>query len=118
MCFQPIPQVQITTVDRISHDPGNGDLSLPNAFDHALGQFWLCLKVNRFWDACGSTPITILTPVQRQIEFAINQGMSFCCHIREKNSDLTILDPASGSAILQANTSRFFASAAESSFRR
>jgi hypothetical protein len=116
MHFQPGTQVQIATVDRISHDPANGDLSLPNAFDHALGQFWLCLEAHRFWDACGSTPIAILTPVQGQIEFAINQGMSFGRHIREKDSDLTVLNPASGSAILQANTSRFLASLGKTRF--
>src|SRR5205807_7562119 len=72
MRFQPGTQVQIATIDRISHDPGNGDLSLPNAFDHLYSQFWLRLEANRFWDAYGSTSITILTPVQGKIEFAVN----------------------------------------------
>src|SRR5258708_7211780 len=48
MHFQPGTQIQIATIDCISHDPGNGDLSLPNAFDHALGQFWLCLEAYRW----------------------------------------------------------------------
>ena len=47
-------------------------------------------------ETCGSTLIPILTPVQGQIEFAINEAMSFGGHIREKDTDLTILDPTSG----------------------
>ena len=84
MHFQPGTQVQIATVDRISHDPANGDLSLENPLDHLLSQFWLCLEARLIVrDACGSTPIAIRTPVQGQIQFAINQGMSFGRHIRE-----------------------------------
>jgi hypothetical protein len=44
VCFQPIPQVQIATINGISYDPGNEDLSLEDPFDHLLGQFWLCLE--------------------------------------------------------------------------
>jgi len=94
MRFQPETQVQIATVNRVSHDPGNGNLSVPYAFDHAPGQFRLGLEANRFWDACGSTALTILTPVQGKIEFAINKRMSFGRHIGEKDPHLTVLNPA------------------------
>lgn len=116
MRLQPGPQVQIAPVDRISHDPANGDLSLENPLDQLLSQVRLGLEAHGVRDACGSTPIAILTPVQGQIQFAITQGMSFGRHIPEKDSDLTILDPASGSALLQANTSRFFASLGKAAF--
>ena len=34
MGFQPRTQVQIAALDRISDHPGNGNSSLPEAFDH------------------------------------------------------------------------------------
>jgi len=107
----------MATLDRLIHDPANGDRSLQNPLDPLLSQLRPCLQARLIVrDACGSTPIAILTPVQGQIQLAINEGLSFGRHRREKDSDLTILDPASGSAILQANTSRFFASLGKAAF--
>src|SRR5258708_35901634 len=71
MRLQPGTQVQIATVDRISHDPANGDLSLENPLDHLLSQFWLCLQARLIVrDACGSTPIPLPQPGQGQVRFA------------------------------------------------
>jgi hypothetical protein len=116
MRFQPGPQVQIAAVDRISHDPANGDLSLPHASEHLGSQFWLCLEAHRVCDACSSTPIPILSPVQGQIQFAINEGMAFSRHIGEKNPHLTILHLSSGPAILQPNPCRIVASFGKTAF--
>lgn len=55
--LQPGPQVQTAPIDRICNNPGNGDLSLPEAFEHLLGQFTLRLKTNSFRNACFSTPL-------------------------------------------------------------
>jgi hypothetical protein len=34
MSFQPTVQIRVATVDRVGHDPGEGDLRFPEALDH------------------------------------------------------------------------------------
>jgi hypothetical protein len=109
MRFQPHTQIQIAPINRISYDPGNGNSSLPQAFDHVHSQFGLCLEAHRLGDSSGSTPIPIFTPIEREIQFTINKSMSLGRHIREKDPNLTVLHPSSGSTVLPANASRFLA---------
>src|SRR5258707_10420731 len=116
MRFQPHTQIQIAAIDRISYHPGNGNSSLPEAFDHVHSQFGLCLEAHRIRDTSGSTPIPIFTPIEREIQFTINQSMSFGRYIREKDSNLTVLHSSSRSTVLQANPSRFFASLGKAAF--
>src|SRR5260221_13397161 len=100
MGFQPGAQVQIAFIDRISHDPANGQLRLPHAFEHLDSQFWLRPEAHRVWDTSGSTPLPILTPVQGEIEVAINEGMAFSRHLGEKHPHLTSLHLSSVHALL------------------
>src|SRR5512135_244637 len=116
MGFQPRTQIQIAAIDRISHHPGNGDSSLPEAFDHLDCQFWLRLEAHRFWNTSSAPAIAILTPVQGQIEFAINEGVPFGRHIREKDPHLTVLDLARRSTILEANAGRLLAPLGKAGF--
>ena len=79
--FQPGAQVQIASIDRICHHPSNRYLGIPQTRQHASGQFRFRLEANRGWDPSRLTPITVLCPVQGQVEFAVNEGMPFGRHI-------------------------------------
>jgi hypothetical protein len=46
LLFQPLPQVRAVAVDRISHDPADGQVSLVSPLDHALGQFGFGAKAD------------------------------------------------------------------------
>ena len=83
MRFQPGAQVQIPPIDTIGDDPGKGDLRLPEAFNHLLGQFAFRLKANFLWNASLSAPPRIVDPVLGKVEFAVDEGMSFCAHVGE-----------------------------------
>ncbi len=58
----------------------------------------------------------VLTPLEGQIEFAVNQGMAASRDIGEKDPDLTILDLASGPAILHGDTCRLVAPLGKTGF--
>jgi hypothetical protein len=91
MRFQKASQVQVTAVDRIGHDPGKREVSLEDALEHLHCQFRFGLEAHRLRDAGGLTPLTILTPVQRQIEFTVNQRMPTGRDVSQKDPDLTVL---------------------------
>ncbi len=61
----------------------NGDASLEDSFEHRDRQVWLRLEAHRLRDADGPTPLPILTPVEEQIEFAINEGKPCGRHVAE-----------------------------------
>ena len=44
--LQPGAQVQITSIDRISYHPSDGDLGVAHALEHASGQFRFGLEAN------------------------------------------------------------------------
>ena len=55
------------------------------------------------------TPLTVLCPVQGQVEFAVNERMPFGGDIREKDAHLTILNLAGSAAILHPDACRVLA---------
>ena len=118
MRLQPGAQVQVAAIDRIGHHPGDGDRSLPEALHHLNRQFRFGLEAHRLRDACSLTPIMILDPVERQIEFAVNEGMSLGRDVGEKDADLTVLDLSGRPAVLHLDARRLSSRAWESWFRR
>src|SRR5437870_13104023 len=86
MGFQPGTQVQIAAIDRVCHHPSNRYLGIPHTRQHASRQFRFGLEANRLWDTSSLAPITVLCPVQGQVEFAVNERMPSGCHIREKDA--------------------------------
>jgi len=74
--FQPGAQVQVASIDRISHYPSNRYLGIPKTRQHAFRQFRLRLEVNRLWDTSRLTAITVLCPVQGQVQLAIDEGVA------------------------------------------
>jgi hypothetical protein len=104
--LQPGAQIQVASIDGICHHSSNRYLGIPNARQHASGQFRLGLEVNRLWDTGSLAPIAVLYPIQGQVEFAVNERMPSGGDIREKDAYLTILDLARRSTILEANACR------------
>ena len=81
MRLEPGAQVQVAAIHRIGHHPGDGNRSLEDPLHHLHRQFRFGPEAHRPRDACSLTPLMILYPVQRQIEFAVNERMSFGRHI-------------------------------------
>jgi hypothetical protein len=79
---------------------------LKKPLHHLYRQFRFGPKAYRVWDACCLASIGIFAPVQRQIQFPINQAVTMRGDVREENTHLTVLDLPSGSTILQADASR------------
>ena len=100
MRFQPGAQVHIPPIDTISHDPSKGNPCFPQALDHLSGQFTFGVKTNRLGNARFSAPPSIVDPVLGKREFAVDEGMSFCGYIAEKNAHLTVLHLSGRPAIL------------------
>jgi|SRR6266567_2027848 len=84
----------------ISHDPGKRNLHLPQALDHLPGQLTLGLKACFFWNTSFSAPFRIVSPFFGEVEFPVDERVSFVAHVAEKDADLTILNPSSGPTIL------------------
>src|SRR5262249_21249037 len=81
MGFEPVAQIQIASIDRISDDPIDGNGSSFNTLHHLNSEFWFCLETNRIWDV-GSVPtIGVLAPVQRQVQFPVNERVALGRHI-------------------------------------
>ena len=81
--FQPGAQVEIGTIDRIGHHPANGGAGLLHAPQHLDGQFGLGLETHRLGNMGGLTALAIVTPLQGQIQLAINEGVPFGGHISQ-----------------------------------
>jgi hypothetical protein len=92
MVLTPGAQVQIAAIHGVGYYPGNGDLSVPNAFQHVYCLLWLSLEAHRLWDVGSQTSSRVLDSVEGQIEFTVNQGMAARRDVGEKNPHLTILD--------------------------
>jgi site-specific DNA recombinase len=100
MRFQPGAQIQVPPIHAIGDHPGERDLCFPEAFNHLLGQFTFGLKTNRLGNTSLSAPLRIVDPVLGKIEFAVDEGMSFCAHVAEKDAHLTVLHLSGRPAIL------------------
>src|SRR5438132_4727944 len=83
MRFQPGAQVQIPPIHAISHDPGKRNPCFPQALDHLSGQFTFRLKTNRLGNASLYAPRRIVDPFLGKVEFAVDEGMSFCAYVAE-----------------------------------
>src|SRR5258708_3327849 len=116
MRFQPGAQVQVTPIDRISHHPRDGNRSLEDSLHHLNRQFRFGLEAYRLRDACSLTPLMILDPIERKIEFAINEGMPFGRHVGQKDADLTVLDLPGGPAVLHLDARRFLPALGKAAF--
>src|SRR5260370_34065712 len=62
MIGEPGTQVQVVSIDGISHDPRDGDLCLVDALNHLASQLALRLETNRFRNACLAAPLPIVDP--------------------------------------------------------
>ena len=54
----------------------------------------------------GAAALRVLAPIQRQIQFAVNQGVPTCRDVGEKDAHLAILDPPADSTLLESHPSR------------
>src|SRR5712691_6448192 len=88
MGFQPRAQVEVVSIDRVSHDPCNGDLREVDTRDHLSGQFSLGLKLNSLRKSSLAAEPWITDPNFVKIEFTINEPMPTGGDIIEKHSDL------------------------------
>jgi hypothetical protein len=75
MGFQPGAQVEVVSIDRVSHNPCNGDLRKVDTLDHLPGQFALGLKMNGLRNASLAAALWIIDPSFGKIQFAINERM-------------------------------------------
>src|SRR5258708_1441685 len=76
MIGEPGTQVQVVPIDRVSHDPRDGDLRLVDALNHLSSQLALRLESNRFRNACLAAPLAIVDPFLGEIQFTVDKGMS------------------------------------------
>jgi hypothetical protein len=75
-------------------------LGIPNTRQHASRQFRFRLEANRLGNTSSLTPITVLYPVQGQVELAINERMPFGCDIGDYvELTLVILKTAEESSV-------------------
>ena len=100
VAFQPSAQLQMAAIDRVSHDPVHKHTSLMEAIEHDDGQVGFGAEGDRLGNACLTAPLTIVGPVLRQVEFAIDEGMAKGSDVGEEHAHLTVLHLASGAAIL------------------
>jgi hypothetical protein len=85
---------------------GYGTAHLLYALEHLDCQFRLGLEAHRLRNMGGQTSLRVLAPVQGQIQLTVNQAMSTCRDVAEKDADLTLLDLPGGSTILRSHPSR------------
>ena len=70
------------------------------ALDHAQGQFGFGLKAQRLWDMSGLPTHSIVAPLLRDIQFAVDQAMAQGGDVGEENADLAVFHPSADPAIL------------------
>src|SRR5712691_1543965 len=109
LCFQPRAQLVLVSIDRVSHDPCNGDLRAVDTLDHLPGQFAFRLKMNGLRNASLAAALWIIDPSFGQIQVAINERMPTAGDISEKHGDLTVLNHAAGATILLLDPGGFLA---------
>ena len=104
------------TVDRLGHDPADGQVSSLGALDHQFGQFRLGLKGDRLGDMRSELAWQIVAPVFGEIQLAIDEGMAQCSHVGEEDADLTVLHLAAGTTILRRDACRVAAPFGKAAF--
>ena len=112
----PGAQVQIAAIHRIGHHPGNLDLRCPEALHHLDRQFWFGLEAHRLRNTCFSAPLLIRAPIERKVEFAVNEGMATSRHVGQKDTDLTVLHLPRGPAVLYLDPGRLLPAFGETGF--
>ncbi|GHO80501.1 hypothetical protein KSD_82720 [Ktedonobacter sp. SOSP1-85] len=105
MSFQPSTQIKVASIDRISHHPGDGNRCFADPLDHLCCQFGFGLEVGALRDMSSVSAISVLAPIQGQIQLSINERVSASRDVAEKDSHLTVLNLPSVSAILAADSS-------------
>src|SRR5207244_11771811 len=71
LCFQPRAKVEVVSIDRVSHNPCNGDLRKVDTLDHLPGQFALGLKMNGLRKPSRAPALSIIDTSCGTLQFAI-----------------------------------------------
>ena len=100
MDFQPGAQVLMATIHRVGNHPIHRHASVMQALKHLDSQIGFRAEGDRVGNARLLAARTIVEPVLRHVEFAIDEGMATCRDVGEEHAHLTVLHLASGATIL------------------
>jgi len=76
LIFQPGSQIQVVSIDRICHDPINGNLCVVQALHHSPRQLTLGLKTDGFRNPNLFAARAVFHPMTREVEFTVQQRVA------------------------------------------
>src|SRR5512134_2131498 len=98
--FDGPPERGIGTIDAVPRHPGTGHTGGEGPFQHLAPELRLGRKGHRLRNARRTPPRRIMRPALRQVEGAIDQGVTMPAGIAEKHADLAVLDAPGRAGIL------------------
>ncbi len=113
---QPLPQLGAVAVDRVSHDPLDGQVSRLNPLEHVDAECGFGGKAEVSRDVSGLAAWQISTPVVGQIQRTVDEAMTQRRDVREKDADLTVFDLAGAATILRGDPCRMGAAFGKAAF--
>src|SRR5258708_32493075 len=99
MGFPPHAEIQIATIPCVGGDPGKRNPRSPHALDHLSSPLTFGLKARCLRNASLSAASGAVEPFLGQIEFAVDEGVSFRAHVTQEHPGLTLFNPSTRSAL-------------------
>src|SRR5262245_56216670 len=104
------------TVDGISYHPIDGETSHLGTLDHAPGELRFGGKGEALGNMSGAPTRQISTPLLGQVQLTVDESMTQCGDVGEKDSHLAVFHAPRVPAVLRPNASRVLASFGKATF--